>query len=133
MLSQNIYSKIYNDKFLIAGTCLYELYPDAMLRLSQEFDDHVVNICLEQFHYNQFFSKLIDILSLGKTKKVGFVTVDGSPHCVSLHYASKYLQRALKVDIEYIHYVIDQKGDIYKVERDVIDNSRIWSPNSVKI
>lgn len=124
LFSTNIYDKIYTDKVLIVGTCLYDLHKEALDKLSKEYNDHVLHVCLEKFHYNQYFAKLLDTLALGRIKKVGFLTVNGSPHCIQIHYARKYLQRALKLNIEYEHYVIDNEGEIVRVEHDIVEQSK---------
>jgi hypothetical protein len=80
---------------------------------------------LEQAHYNMLTAKLFNILAVNNTRKVGFLTVDGSPHCVQLHYASKFIRRGLKVQtIEYEHYVITNEGKVFQVSIEDINRSR---------
>ncbi|HUS59935.1 MAG TPA: hypothetical protein VMX76_00965 [Nevskiaceae bacterium] len=81
LLELNVYSNRYKGRFLLIGSCLPDLYPKVVEKFEKRWKN-VVSFCLGQFHYNQLVAKLFDILSLGNTKKVGFLTVDGSPHCV---------------------------------------------------
>lgn len=85
---------------------------------------NVFSLCLEKLHYNQLAAKLFNILALGRVKKVGFLTVDGSPHCIQMHFASKYLKRGLKEKVEFKHYVVAKDGDVFKVQMEEIDKAR---------
>lgn len=123
ILENNIYSKVFEDKFLVVGNCVADLYPSIFEEFKNEWKN-VVNFCLEQNHYNNLLAKLFDILSLGKTKKVGFLTVDGSPHCIQMHFCSKYLIRGLKNKVEFKHFVIDKDGKVFEVDSETIDKSK---------
>lgn len=123
ILENNIYSEIFEDKFLVVGSCVKDLYPEISEKFKNEWGN-VVDFCLENNHYNQLMAKLFDILSLGKTKKVGFLTVDGSPHCVQMHFSSKYLLRGLKNKVEFQHFVIDKNGKVLEINLETIDKSK---------
>jgi hypothetical protein len=123
LLDQNVYDSKYQSRFLVIGSCLPNLYPKIIDKFEKEWGN-VVSFCLEQSHYNQMVAKLFSILAIGKVTKVGFLTVDGSPHCTQLHYASKYLNRGLKHPMEYEHYVIKSNGQVFKVTPESIDKSK---------
>jgi hypothetical protein len=123
ILNCNIYDPVFKDKFLIIGTCLEKMYPKILNNFEKEWKN-IVRICLEQDHYNQLVAKLFDTLGAGNSHSVGFLTVDGSPHCVQVHYASKYLKRGLKVKVKFVHYVIEKSGKVFKVSMEEIDKSR---------
>lgn len=123
ILENNVYSKVFKDKFLVVGVCVEDLYPEIFEKFKKEWKN-VVYFCLENNHYNQLVAKLFDILSIGNTQKVGFLTVDGSPHCVQMHFASKYLKRGLKNNVEFEHYVINKNGNVFKIDLDTIDDSK---------
>lgn len=124
ILSESIYSSRLGNSFLLIGTCLMQIHPKIVKKFSKEWEN-VFSICLEQFHYNQLHAKLCAILGTGRIKKIGFLTVDGSPHCIQMHYVSKYLKRELKSDIEFKHYVISKEGKIYQVTIEAIDKSKM--------
>jgi len=123
ILENNVYSEVFKDKFLVVGVCVKDLYPEIFEKFKNEWKN-VVYFCLENNHYNQLMAKLFDILSIGNTKKVGFLTVDGSPHCVQMHFASKYLLRGLKNKIEFHHYVIDKNGKVFEIDLETVDKSK---------
>ena len=131
LLNLNVYDKLYKDKFLIMGTCIPRMFPKVDNHFEKEWK-HIVSFCLEQTHYNLLVAKLFDILALGNTKKVGFLTPDGSPHCIQLHFASKYLKRGMKNDINFEHFVV-KKGDVYSISLDDIDKSKDLSLVGQKI
>jgi len=132
LLEQNIYDKDYKGKFLVIGTCIPKLYPKVVRKFEREWKN-LVSFCLEQFHYNQLFSKLFNIISANDVKKVGFLTVDGSPHCIQMHYVSKFLKRGLKKDVEFEHYVIRKDGKVFQVSMEAIDNSKDLSNAGKKL
>ena len=123
ILEKNVYDKVFKPKFLIAGTCIKDLYPDVFEKFKASWKN-VCSFCFEESHYNQLFAKLTNIIAIGNTKRIGFLTVDQSPHCVQMHYMSKYLKRALKKKGLFEHYVIAKGGKVYKVSMRDIDNSK---------
>lgn len=123
LLDQNVYDKKYQDQFLVVGSCLPNMYPEIVKQFEKKWTN-VVSFCLEQSHYNMLSAKLFNILATGKVNKVGFLTVEGSPHCTQMHYASKYLKRGLKNSVEFEHYVIQKDGKVFKLSIDAIDKSK---------
>jgi len=124
ILETNIYDKRLEGEFLVVGSCVPNLYPEVFKNFEKEWKN-IFSFCLEEFHYNQLLSKLFNILALGKTRKVGFLTVDGSPHCIQMHFVSKYLKRGLKVqDISYKHFVIRKDGGVFEVGMEEIDKTK---------
>ncbi len=132
ILSHNIYSQKFKDEFLVMASCLPDIHPKIIKQFCENWKN-VVYFCLEQFHYNQLIAKLFDILAIGKTKKVGFITPDGSPHCVQMHYASKYLKRGLNKKVIFEHFVIDKDGEPYEINQKDIDRSNKLSLKGIKI
>ncbi len=124
ILEQNIYSPGLEEKFLLIGSCLSSMHPEIVEKFSKEWGN-VYNVCLEQTHYNQLECKLANILALRKTAKVGYLTMDGSPHCVQMHYTAKYLKRLIAdKEIIFEHYVIREDGKIFKVANKAVDDSK---------
>ena len=124
ILQRNIYDPIFKEKFLLVGSCILTMYTDILKEFTKEWKDYVT-YCLEIGHYNKLHSKLAAILGTGNTKKMAFLTVDGSPHCVQMHYLSKYLKRELKSKVNFSHFVISEDGIVYKVDMDDINKSNL--------
>lgn len=125
LLTENIYDSRFSDKFLVVGNCVPSMYPRVIKKFEKVWKNVFV-ICLEREHYNMMMAKLFDIVGVGKTKKIGFLTVDGSPHCIQVHFGSKYLKiGSVKGDkVEYKHYVIKHDGSVYEVPMEDIDKAR---------
>jgi len=125
LLSENIYDPRFKNKFLVVGNCVPSMYPK-VLKKFEKLWKNIFLICLEQEHYNMMVAKLFDIVGVGKTKKIGFLTVDGSPHCVQVHFGSKYLKRGLAngTTVEFRHYVIKRDARVYEVSMESIDKAR---------
>lgn len=126
LLSTNIYDLMLSDKLLIIGSCLEQKNPELVAEIAAKYDGHVLKICLEEMHYNQYMAKMQAILGLGKIKEVGLLTVDGSPHCCQIHFGRKYLERQLKTSVKFSHYVISTKGEIRKIEPHLVDNAKVF-------
>jgi len=112
-LSSNIYSPYFQKKFLLISKCLLIIAPKIVNQLALKWQN-ITTCCLEESHYNQIFSKLFDVLALGETKKVGFLTADGSPHCFQLHLMAKYLKRGLNKKVKFYHFVV-ANNQLFKV------------------
>lgn len=113
-----------SGKLLIIGTCLLMKNKDLVAQVAKDYDGNVLNICLEEMHYNQYMSKMHAILDLGKITELGILTVDGSPHCAQLHFGRKYLQRGLKFNVNFKHFVITSKGELLEIPQRIVDDSK---------
>ena len=56
-------------------------------------------------------------------EKVTALTVDGSPHCVQLHYAIEDIKRHFAPEIETTHFVVE-KGKLHEITPDAVKRSR---------
>jgi hypothetical protein len=119
----NLYDQRFKDKFLLIGTCVKDLYPQILKGLIKTYKN-IFPFCLERNHYNILFTKLIDIISTGNISRIGFLTVDESPHCIQMHFTSRYLKRISRFKLKYEHYVISKNNKIYKIEIKDINNAR---------
>jgi len=113
LISKNVKAKeLRNAKLLIHSACLADEYPEILSRFSK---DHIpLSVCLEELHINKIGFKLNNILHLSKIREVDILTMDGSPHCIQLHFLGEHLTRSLNVKIPISHYVVE-KGTVYKV------------------
>lgn len=105
---------------LLVGECVQAAYPD----LYKEFSEGrvVLTSCPEAEHIDQIVSKLTSILTCSRPKEITLLTVDGSPHCFTLHAA---LNEALFVtgsNVSSVHFVVDGDGKALEV-----------SPESVRV
>jgi len=111
------------QNLLLVGSCT-DRYPDLVKEICEKEGGHVViHICLEETHMNQAGFKIGSIVKYSDIKQVTILTVDGSPHCVQLHYAVEDIKRHFAPEIETAHFVIE-KGRLFEISPDTVKRSR---------
>ena len=111
------------QNLLLVGSCL-DRYPDIVKEICERIGGHVVlHICFEETHMNQAGFKIGSIVKYSDIKKVTTLTVDGSPHCVQLHYAVEDIKRHFAPEIETAHFVIE-KDKLFEISADAVKRSR---------
>ncbi len=86
-----------SQNIIIVGSCLPKMQPIAYNKLNTMSDD-IYEVCLESTHLNMVITKIIGMLSRINVKKLAFVSVDKSPHCIQLHYIENEIQKAMNLD-----------------------------------
>ncbi len=121
LIDHNIYEP--NETLIVCGSCLENMDKSAFDRL-KDISEDIYFTCLEKIHMNMILSKLCSILRVGKVKKLIFVTVDKSPHCIQLHYISNELKKIINLkDIEIKNYVSDN-GNLIEISQEIISLSK---------
>ncbi len=67
--------------------------------------------------------KLASIIRYSNIRRVTALTVDGSPHCVQLHYLLEDIKRHFVPELLTTHYVIE-KGELFSVTPEAVKRSR---------
>ncbi|RLE55964.1 MAG: hypothetical protein DRJ26_00035 [Candidatus Methanomethylicota archaeon] len=122
LLSTSVKSKMLRGaSLLIYSKCIEQEYPGIL----REFSDGRValGVCMELLHMNMVGFKLLNIVKLSNVKELEILTMDGSPHCIQLHFIGEHINRALGEPIPLTHYVIE-KGKVFKVSTKVIKLAR---------
>ncbi len=104
---------------LIYGSCIENVHPQILDRLSE--GKTALHICLEAEHVSLAEAKLLHIITYSKPKSVTVLTMDGSPHCVQLHFAVEQLRKAVEIPIR--HLVIE-KGEVFEVSPEAVRAAR---------
>jgi hypothetical protein len=108
---------------LLVGSCV-DRFPDIVKEVCEKNGGHsVLHVCLEETHVNQAGFKIGSIVRYSGIKKVTVLTVDGSPHCVQLHYVVEDIRRHFAPDLQTAHYVIE-KGNLIEISPDAVKKSR---------
>ena len=108
---------------LLVGSCL-DRFPDIVKEVCEGDGGHsVLHVCLEETHVNQAGFKIGSIVRYSGIKKVTVLTVDGSPHCVQLHYVVEDIRKHFTPDLQTVHYVIE-KGKLIEISPDAVKHSR---------
>lgn len=112
-----------NQNLLLIGSCL-DRFPDVVKDICEKDESQtILHICLEETHVNQAGFKISSIVKYSGIKKVTALTVDGSPHCVQLHYVIEDIKHHFAPEIETAHFVIE-KGKLYEISPDAVKHSR---------
>ena len=110
-------------KLLLIGSCM-----DRFPAIVKEFAERdggqaVLHVCLEETHVNQAGFKIGSIVRYAGISEVTALTIDGSPHCVQLHYVIDDVKRHFTPEIETKHFVVE-KGDVHEISSDAVKRSR---------
>jgi hypothetical protein len=119
LMKTNVKSKNIGQRVLVYGACIKEEYPDILNLFKETFK---LSICLEDEHMDKIAWKISSIVRENNLSELSALTVDGSPHCVQLHYILDDLKRlfpGLKIN----HYVIEN-GTLYEVTPQAVRKSR---------
>lgn len=104
LMKTNIYD--VSDTIIIVGSCLKYMQPEGFRKLN-DISDNIYELCLEETHINMAITKVGGMLRTGKIKKLIFVSVDKSPHCIQLHYIQDELKKMMNIEnIDIKNYVV---------------------------
>jgi hypothetical protein len=111
-------------KLLIIGSCMQSRFP----KIVEEFKEKdggnaVLQICMEEMHVNQAGFKLASIVRYADIKRLTVLTVDGSPHCVQLHFVVEDIKQHFTPEVETAHYVVE-KGQLFEISPQSVKRAR---------
>ena len=114
------YKKIREKKkILVASMCLKEK-KDVL----SSFEAYTILLaCPEKDHINVIGFKLLGIILRCKPKVVAVLSVDGSMHCVGLHYVVEELHKAFERNFKREHFVYTE-GKIVSISEETVKRSR---------
>jgi hypothetical protein len=118
LIKTNVKSTHIKGDLLVYGTCIKREHPDIL----KSFKEIKLHTCLEEEHLNKVAWKLATIIRENKLRKISTLTMDGSPHCVQLHYILEDLKRIFPA-IEVNHFVVED-GKLFKISSDAVRRSR---------
>lgn len=110
-------------RLLLVGSCM-DRFPEVVKKFSQELEEAVVlQICLEESHVNQAGFKIGSIVRYSGIEKVTVLTVDGSPHCIQLHFVLEDVRRHFTPEIKIAHFVVE-KGKVHEISPQAVKAAR---------
>ena len=119
LMKTNIYD--CSEEIVIVGSCLKSMQPKAFKTI-ESWNKPIYDLCLEQTHLNMAITKVLGMIRTGKVKKLSFISVDRSPHCIQLHYIQDEI-RKLGINIDIDNYVCS--GDsLVKIDKEIITLSK---------
>ncbi len=118
------------NKILLMGRCVEVEHSDALVTF-RDSGYSILSVCLEEEHINMVGFKLAGILRRCRDflEEVAVLTVDGSPHCVQLHFM---VEEAFKVtglegEIRRRHFVIVKGEGVVEVPKESVKVARYLS------
>lgn len=113
---------IKGKELLIYGSCVKQEHPKVFEKFSE--NKTALSLCLEKEHINMAVYKIASMLKLyNPPKEITVLTVDGSPHCIQLHYAIDEAKKLTSSDIKVEHFVITDRKAI-QVSSEAVKLSR---------
>ena len=125
LMSINVGDKRLRDRgrLLLIGSCM-DRFPEIVKEFAEKDGSQaVLHVCLEETHVNQAGFKIGSIVKYSGITEVTALTVDGSPHCVQLHYVIDDVKRHFAPEITTKHYVVE-KGKVHEISSDAVKKSR---------
>jgi len=122
LLSTSVKSKMLSGaSLLVYSKCIEQEYPEIL----REFSNGRVplGVCMELIHMNKVGFKILSIVKLSGIRELVILTVDGSPHCIQLHFIGEHIKRVLDERTPIMHYVIE-KGKVFEISTEVIRLAR---------
>lgn len=125
LMSSNVGNREARTKkgIIVFGSCVPDQFPDLFENILKQYNYPAFNICLETFHMNMAGYKLASLISYSNVETVIVLTMDGSPHCIQLHYLVEDLKAHFTSNIRPVHYVIE-KGKLYQISSHAVKKSR---------
>ncbi|TFG28120.1 4Fe-4S ferredoxin [Candidatus Thorarchaeota archaeon] len=110
-------------RLLLIGSCM-DRFPDIIKEFAaRENGCTILHVCLEETHVNQAGFKIASIVRYADIAEITVLTIDGSPHCVQLHYVIEDIRRHFTPDLQTKHYVVE-KGEIHEISPEAVKRSR---------
>ncbi|MFW9966819.1 MAG: 4Fe-4S ferredoxin [Candidatus Thorarchaeota archaeon] len=111
-------------RLLLIGSCMSSRYPDIVEKHREKNGGYaVLSVCLEETHANQAGFKIGSIVRYSQLDRLTVLTVDGSPHCVQLHFLVEDIKRHFTPEVETDHYVVE-KGVVHQVSAAAVKRAR---------
>ncbi len=103
---------------------MYDRFPKIVAEFSErDGGSAVLHVCLEEMHVNQVGFKIASMVRYAQLSSVTALTIDGSPHCVQLHYVIEDIKRHFTSEIETHHFVVEN-GIVSEISPDAVKRSR---------
>jgi len=121
LMSSNLYE--FKGDVVVCGSCLPYIHEEAFEKVKQ-LSKNIFFVCLEEIHMNMVAHKIASILRTGNVKRLFFVTVDRSPHCVQLHYIRLELAKIMNLENVVLKNYVVKDENLVEIPPEVISLSK---------
>ncbi|MEM0084717.1 MAG: 4Fe-4S ferredoxin [Candidatus Methanomethylicia archaeon] len=123
LMEVNAASKEIREKkrILLIGSCLIDEHPKIVEKYSE--GKAKLKVCLEREHFNMVCLKLSSIISRVPIEEIIVLTVDGSPHCIQLHFMMNEIEKITGKNLN-IRHILIYKGEDIEVDAETVKKAR---------
>lgn len=115
-------SKVFSNKgILLYGKCVSMQFEKILQMLSK--DKILLAACLQEHHMDNLGFKLSTLLRYQPVTDISVLTIDGSPHCVQMHFLAEQARTITGKDLPVRHFVIEE-GNLCEVSSDAVKKAR---------
>lgn len=119
LLETSVSSRTLGEKIVVYSSCIPLEYPGILRR----FKGYTrLCTCLTTRSLEEIAWKLLTMVRMKTPKELAALTMDGSPHCLQLHFALEDI-RIMYPDIRVRHFVIE-KGVVHEVSGESVKTAR---------
>ena len=130
LLSIDMGSKEFSNKgILLYGKCVAMQFEKILKMLSK--DNILLAACLQEHHMDNLGFKLSTLLRYQPINAITVLTIDGSPHCVQMHFLAEQAKTLTGKDLSVRHFVIEE-GELCEITSDAVKKARHLSHIEVK-
>lgn len=112
------------SKWIICSKCLKYVNPEMYKGFAK--DGVVLEFCPEELG-QLVYGKIASMMRSSKPKKIEVVTIDGSPHCFTLHAAVNEAIYILGEKVEKEHYVVLDGEKLIRISPEAVRVARYLS------
>jgi hypothetical protein len=113
--------QLHNADIVIFGECVEFVNSEIFEKLSKS---RIALTYCPEAEGSPPYGKLASIIRSSRPKSIWIVTIDGSPHCLTLHAALNEALYILNEDIEREHYVLVDGRNLVKISPDTVRIAR---------
>lgn len=110
---------LVGSDILIASACLPVVNPELFQQLSK---GRTVLLACPERESPTHYGKIASMIRSSRPKRVTVVTIDGSPHCFTLHASANEAEYILGERVDKEHYVVVNGRELVRI-----------SPNAVRV
>jgi len=124
LMDYNVCGRIIREKrkLLIYGTCVRDEYPNIFEELS--INRVPLAVCLEKTHMNMVALKIASLIARIKLDEIVVLTVDGSPHCVQLHFCLEEVAKIMDQKMPSLKHYVIEKSRAIEISRKAVKTAR---------
>jgi len=106
---------------LIYSKCMVDEYPDLWREYARGREP--LSVCLQEMHMDRVGFKVATIMLKARPRSITVLTMNGSPHCLQLHFAVEQARQLTGFEGEVRHVVVE-KGEAFEVSPEAIKAAR---------